>query len=121
MVPVVLSVLGFGFSFWIGMNRFGHTAGEVLWALVATQIGAAIALPLTLYAQRTAKLRFLVKGPLRSWTMLMGVSVGSIMVLCPWCRDLGQFAWMFVPLFFSVALMVLFWGPIHDRVVMGRR
>ena len=121
MVPSVISVIGVSLCFWVGMNRLGHSSGEVLWAVIAVQIAAGIALPLTLYAQRSSKLRFLVKGPLRSWVVLMGLSIGLLMAFCPWLRDLGHFAWMFFPLFGAVGIMILFWGPLHDRIVMGRK
>ena len=121
MVPGILFVIGVALSFWVGMTRLGHTAIEVVWAVAAVEIATAIALPLTLYAQRTPKLRFLVKGPLRSWIVLLVFSIGGLTALCPWLRDPGSLAWMFIPLFLAVMLMVLIWGPIHDRIVMGRR
>lgn len=121
MVPGVISILGYALCFWIGMTRLGHSAGEVVWAIVSAQIAAGIALPLTLYMQRTPQLRFLVKGPLRSWIVLMAISIGGSLAFCPWLRDFGLFAWMFAPLFCAVGVTILIWGPLHDRIVMGRR
>jgi hypothetical protein len=121
MVPGFIFVVGVALSFWVCMGRLGHSALDVIWALVAVELAAGIALPITLYAQRTPKLKFLVKGPLRSWLVLLILVIGALMGMCPWLRDVESMAWMFIPLFFAVVLMAKIWGPLHDRFVMGRR
>jgi hypothetical protein len=117
MAACVLSVIGFALSFWIGIGRFGQSAGDVVWAIVAAQIAAGIALPSTLYFQRTPTLKFLVRGPLRSWVMLLGVSGLVLLGVCPWLRNPEILVWMYLPLCLSIGGVLLVYGPIHDRII----
>jgi hypothetical protein len=117
MASCLFTLVGCALSFWIGVGHLGHPVGDVIWALLASQLAAAIGLPATLYIQRNPRLRFLVRGPLRSWLMLSFLYLGVMLGVCPWLREPVAFAWMFFPLLWSIGVTLLIYGPIHDRVL----
>lgn len=120
MATIAVSVIGILLSFWFGMHELRHTVLEVVWAILAAQLGAVVSLPVTLYIQRSPKLKFLAKGVFRSWVILSGLYLAILLGVCPWLRDLRSLAWMFVPTFMGVGAVLLIYGPIHDRVIARR-
>jgi hypothetical protein len=117
MVAAVISVLGMGVSFWVGVAFLGHAPGEVVRAIVATLAAAFLCLPAVLYAQRTPALRFLAGGTFRSWAMLSILYFAIQLGLCPWLAEPVVLVSMFVPLLMCTGLSIIFYGPIHDRII----
>jgi hypothetical protein len=118
MVPAAISILGLVLSYLIGTQTLKHTAVEVTWAVLSSQLGAFTALPWTLYAQRSKRLRFLARGTLRSWLMLAGVYFAILLGSGPrWLRDWQTLGYLIVPLLMSIGLPLLVYGPLHDRAV----
>jgi hypothetical protein len=117
IVAGAISIVGAVLSFVVGSRMFGHGPAEIWRAILASELAAFVCLPVTLYSQRTPRLKFLSKGTIRSWMLLSGLYFGVLLLICPWLRSWVALGWMFGPLLMCTGLMIIIYGPLHDRII----
>lgn len=123
MVPWIVGILGVGGSFWIGRDVAMLAPQEILRALIAAQLASVVGGLLTLQAEQVRFLKTrVINSTWKTWTLLLVLYNGIILLFCPPLRELKIYAVMLPLLIMSngVILTTVF-GPIQDWIVRRRQ
>jgi len=118
VTAIFCGITGCVLTYWIGTG-LGLSASEVLLCLGSAQLACVISGILTLQAERRPWLKArLLRGGLRTWTLLATLFFGILVALAEPLRRDGVLIRLGFPLILATGFALLWgFGPLQDRIV----